>query len=201
MRRCSAPSDPTAEPLNVVISGPGGVGKGTLVERLVAADPKLWLSRSWTTRARRPAEPADAYHFVTNEEFDARISTGGFLEWVDFLDYRQGTPTPHPPEGADVVFEIDVEGARSILAQDRDTVLVFLDVPSVDEQQHRLRRRGDDDDQVRRRVAKAAEERALADELGMHIVVNDDLDRALSEVARLIEDARVTGSTATEESR
>jgi len=166
------------------------VGKGTLVSRLVDDDPRLWLSRSCTTRTRRAGEPADAYHFVTPEQFQARIDAGGFLEWVDFLDYRQGTPLPDPPRGADAVFEIDVNGARSIRAIDPDALLIFVDTPSAAEQERRLRGRGDSEHKVAQRLVKAAEERALAAELAMHVVVNDDLARACAEAAGLIAEAR-----------
>jgi guanylate kinase len=174
-----------------VISGPGGAGKGTIVARLRRLEPDIWVSRSWSTRARRPGEPADAYHFVTEDEFQALIEKGGFLEWVQFLEYRQGTPMPDPPPGADVLFEIDVNGARAVKEHYPDALLLFIDAPSREEQERRLRSRGADDDQkVRMRLAKAEGERLIADEIGMVRLVNDDLDRIIAEIRGLIAEAR-----------
>lgn len=177
-------------PPTFVISGPGGVGKGTVVERLLAEVPKLWLSRSWTTRDPRPGEAPDAYHFVTREQFLAHVEAGGFLEWVEFLDYLQGTPVPTPPDDHVVILEIDVQGAAQIKAIDPDAHLVFVDTPSVDEQERRLRERGDDDDRVAMRLDKAVEERSTANELGCTVVINDDLDDTVAELAGLIDAAR-----------
>jgi guanylate kinase len=156
----------------------------------VTLDPRLWLSRSWTTRARRPGERADAYHWVDQAAFDARIEAGGFLEWAPFLDYRQGTPIPEPPAGDDVLLEIDVQGARQVLARYPDTILVFLDAPSEAAQRARLEGRGDSPERVEQRLAIAAAEREAARELGATFVINDDLDRAVAEVASIIESAR-----------
>ena len=174
----------------IIVSGPGGVGKGTIVERLLERDPQLWLSRSWTTRPRRPSEPADAYRFVDRDAFEAAIAADGFLEWVEFLDYLQGTPVPDPPEGTDVVLEIDVRGGQQVRKLLPDAVLVFVDAPSPEHQRARLELRGDDEDTIARRMSKTASERVAADEMGYEIVVNDDLSRAVEAIESLIAEDR-----------
>lgn len=179
-----------SDQLVVVVSGPGGVGKGTLVARLLDRDHRLWLSRSWTTRARRPGESMEAYHFTNREFFDRHIEAGGFLEWVDFLDYRQGTPAVQPPPGHDLVYEIDVYGARQIRGHFPDALLVFVDAPSRQAQRARLAGRGDPPDKVEARLACADAELATARELGAEILINDDLDRALEELEALIRERR-----------
>ena len=170
----------------IIVSGPGGVGKGTIVERLMERDPKLWLSRSWTTRPRRPSEPADAYRFVDRVAFEAAIAADGFLEWVEFLDYLQGTPVPDPPEGSDVVLEIDVRGGQQVRELLSDALLIFVDAPSPEHQRARLELRGDDPETIARRMRKTASERAEALKMGYEIVVNDDLSRAVEAIESLI---------------
>jgi len=162
-------------------------GKGTVVVRLLQVVDHLWLSRSWTTRDRRPGEAPDAYNFVDRATFETHIENDGFLEWVEFLDYLQGTPVPAPPDGNDVLLEIDVQGAAQIKAMNPDAILIFLDAPSVEEQEVRLRARGDSDERVSQRLETAIAERQAATELGCLVVINDDLESTVTELAGMID--------------
>ncbi|HZT64850.1 MAG TPA: guanylate kinase [Acidimicrobiales bacterium] len=184
-----------------VVFGPGGVGKGTVVRRLVEADPQLWLSRSWTTRARRPGEDPDAYTWVTPEEFRRHIEGGGFLEWAQFLDHLYGTPFPEPPPGRDVLLEIDLQGAVQVRRRDPEAVVILLVPPSPEVQADRLRRRGDPEDQIARRLAVAEGEVGEGTRLADHVVVNDDLERAVEEVAGIIRSHRSAGPDAADRER
>lgn len=170
----------------VVVSGPGGVGKGTVVARLVADNDRYWLSKSWTTRERREGEPADAYEFVTREAFEERIAAGGFVEYAEFLGNLYGTPTPDAPDDKILIYEIDVQGARQVAVLEPDALLVFLIAPSAEEQYARLTGRGDPPEKVQARMQKAEEERGAAAELGAHTIVNDQLDRTVAELDALI---------------
>ncbi len=174
----------------IVVSGPGGVGKGTIVDALVERDPQLWLSRSWTTRERRPSESADAYVFTSSEAFEHRISDGGFLEWTEFLGNYYGTPTPDAGDDRDIVLEIEVDGAQQVKRIAPDAMLIFVLPPSRDEQERRLRGRGDLDHKVLARLKKAEEEEPIGRELADHVVVNDDLDDTIDEMLSIIENAR-----------
>lgn len=154
--------------------------------KLVSSDPDLWLSRSWTTRARRPHEPESAYVFVDRREFMDHVSKGGFLEWAEFADHLYGTPMPENAPGTDVVLEIDVQGAAQVRRQHPDALVIFLVPPSPHEQAARLRARGDDEEHVAKRLELAAQEDQIGRELADAVVVNDDLDQAVAEVARIL---------------
>lgn len=182
-------------PLVFVVFGGGGVGKGTLVQELLSRVPRLWLSRSWTTRARRPGEAADAYVFVDESTFRAHADAGGFLEWVELWQGQvSGTPWPSPPPGDDVLLEIDVRGAEKVKQQVADAILVLVVAPSREVQEARLRARGDDPAKIAHRLGLAAEEEQLGRELADHVLVNDRLERAVEELAAIVEQRRSTRS-------
>jgi guanylate kinase len=176
--------------LIIVVSGPGGVGKGTIVDALVKRDSDLWLSRSWTTRDRRPSEPDDAYVFVTTQEFEDRIAAGGFLEWTEFLGQYYGTPTPDGVDAPDIVLEIEVDGAQQVKRVHPEAVLLFVLPPSRAEQERRLRGRGDEDPKVSARLKKAEEEEPVGLRLADHVVVNDDLEDTITEMLSIINSLR-----------
>jgi guanylate kinase len=178
-----------------VVSGPGGVGKGTIVDELVVRDPRLRLSRSWTTRDQRPGEPDSAYVFTTPAEFEARAEDGGFLEWTEFLGNYYGTPVPdgrylRPEADADLVLEIEVDGAQQVKRRHPDAILIFVLPPSRDEQERRLRLRGDESDKVLARLRKAELEEPVGRALADHVVVNDDLEQTIDDLATIIESER-----------
>jgi guanylate kinase len=181
-----------ARALIFVIFGAGGVGKGTIVSRLLRLSDGLWLSRSWTTRPRRPSEPEDAYVFVPREQFRDRVAARGFVEWTEFAGngHLYGTPTLEAPAGYDVVLEIDAQGAIQVKERYPEAILIFIAAPSRAAQERRLRQRGDDEDSIERRLAIAEDEEKLGRELADFVVVNDDLERASKELAGIVEACR-----------
>ena len=165
-----------------------------MIRQLLERDERLWLSRSWTTRPRRPGESEDAYHFVDRETFLARVEAGGFLEWAAVLEDFYGTPMPHPPPGRDVVLEIDGQGARQVLARHPDAVVTLLLAPSLEAQRARLEARGDSEEHIAARIALGEREVAEGRRLASHVVVNDDLESAVEQLSAIIDAARTTSA-------
>ena len=171
----------------VVLTGPSGVGKGTVVAELRRMHPELWVSVSATTRAPRSGEVDGAhYHFWSPERFRSVLESGGFLEWAEFAGNRYGTPRAPVAErlaaGQSVLLEIELEGARQVRAAMPEAFLVFLTAPSFAVLETRLRGRGTEDEAtVARRLTRAREELAAAGEFDA-VVVNDDVGRAAREL-------------------
>ena len=176
--------------LIIVVSGPGGVGKSTIVEALVQRDDRLWLSRSWTTRERRPGEAEDAYVFVTREQFQQRIADNGFLEWTEFIGNMYGTPNPEAPAGRDIVLEIEVDGASQVKKMHPDAMLLFVLPPTREEQRARLQGRGDVEQKVEQRLRKAEDEEPIGKALADFVLINDDLNATIDEMLELINASR-----------
>lgn len=170
------------------MAGPGGVGKGTVVGRLLQRRPELRLSRSWTTRSRRPGESDDAYVFVDRPAFIAHRDAGGFLEWNELPanGHLYGTPMPDPADPGDLLLEIELNGARQVKQRFPDAVLVFVMPPSTEELEARLRGRGDDEESIARRLDLGSREMAEGPVVADHVVLNDDADRAAAQLADII---------------
>lgn len=166
-----------------VISAPSGSGKSTLVKNLMALDGNLAFATSVTTRPPRADEvDGEAYRFVTLDEFVAMRDNDALLEWAEVFGHFYGTPRSAVDDarrlGRDLLLDIDVQGAASLLEKLPDAVTIFILPPSRPELQARLERRGSDEPEViRRRLRESAREVGEYASYG-HIVVNDDLDEA-----------------------
>jgi guanylate kinase len=177
-----------------VITGPSGVGKGTLIRTLLERIPELELSVSATTRKPRPGEEDGvAYHFLTDEEFARRVELGDFVEHASYSGRRYGTLRSElerrTADGAPVVLEIEVQGARQIKQTMPEAVRIFIAPPSEDALRTRLIGRGTDDpEQIEARLETAREELLAKDEFA-HVVVNDRLEDSVERLERVVRDA------------
>jgi guanylate kinase len=176
----------------LVLAGTSGAGKGTIGARLRASDPTLHWSVSWTTRAPRSGEHDGVdYNFVTRDQFEKLRDAGGFLEWFEVYGDLKGTPLQYVRDqldaGNDVMLEVDVQGALAVKRALPEALLVFVQAPSRDEQRRRLEARGSETpESIERRLARAeAEERIGADEFDA-VVVNDEVERAVVQVAAIL---------------
>ncbi len=171
----------------IVLTGPSGVGKGTLLRSLLQRHPDLFLSISVTTRSPRPGEIDGLhYYFVDRPQFERMVAKGEMLEWAEFAGNCYGTPRS-PVEtqinqGNWVILEIELEGARQVRRNFPDAIQIFLLPPSMLELEYRIRSRGQDSEgAIERRLLRAKAEIAAANEFDVQIV-NDDLEKALTRI-------------------
>jgi len=172
-----------------VLSGPGGVGKSTITKALMD-HPDFWVSVSATTRSPRAGERDGVdYFYISEDEFNRRISANEFLEWAEFAGNKYGTPITEVHEklakGLNVILEIEIDGARQVRKSSPSAQLIFIAPPSWEELVKRLEGRGTDSDERRaERLALAQEEMAAQSEFD-YVVVNDQLDRVIVQLVSL----------------
>jgi guanylate kinase len=174
-----------------VITGPSGVGKGTLIRGLMERLPGLALSISATTRPPREGERDGVdYYFLSPEEFERHVQTGDFVEHADYAARRYGTLRSElarrMERGSAVVLEIEVQGARQVRRSVPDAVQVFIAPPSLDALRTRLIGRGTDDHEEVERRLRVAEQELEAQPEFAHVVVNDRLDEALEQLVGIV---------------
>ena len=174
-----------------IICGPSGVGKGTVVARLLASDPTLYFSVSATTRAPRAGE-ADGvhYHFLNRETFEQWINAGDFLEYAEYVGNLYGTPRLYVDrameQGRDVLLDIEIQGAEQVCRKRPETVRIYVAPPSWAELERRLVGRGTEDmEKVRSRLARGKEEFAAANDFD-YLVINDTVERAVRELRAIM---------------
>lgn len=178
--------------LLVVISGPSGVGKGTVRREFMKnEDLNRCYSVSMTSRAPRAGEREGIdYFFVTREEFEKAIEEGKLLEWTEFVGNYYGTPLAYVEklrnEGKNVLLEIEVEGARNVKEKCPDAIMIFITPPSMEELERRIRgRRTEPEEIVQQRLAKAAKEMQMLGQY-KYVVCNDDADEAAEIISVII---------------
>jgi guanylate kinase len=174
----------------VVISGPSGVGKGTIVNKILQLDKSISLSISCTTRAAREGEKDGVnYFFITKDKFLKMIEEGGFLEYSNHFENYYGTPRFFVEEklkSGDVILEIDVDGALNAKAKYPDAILIMIAPPDKNALYERLKGRGTEgDDVIARRMDRADYELSKSDKYD-YVVVNDDLDQAVKKIFDII---------------
>ena len=183
-----------------VLSGPSGVGKGSVIAEVRRAHPEVWVSVSVTTRAPRPGETDGVeYHFVDGAEFERLVRDGELLEHAEYAGNRYGTPRGPVAErtaaGVPALLEIELEGARQVRAALPEALLVFLAPPTWDELVRRLTGRGTEDPEViRRRLDTARVELAAEDEFDVTIV-NDTIKDAAARLVALMSPAPPVGAS------
>lgn len=186
-----------------VISGPSGAGKSTLVSGLLERIPELEKSVSVTTRKPRKGEKDGvSYYFVSKEEFNRKLERGEFLEWAEVHGNYYGTLSSLVNEklkrGRSVVLEIDVQGASQVKKKCPESVLIFILPPSVETLEERLKKRAtEDEESLRMRLNNALKELEEVPKYE-YIVVNDDFERALSELEKIVKGELAKGANKTE---
>ena len=179
----------------IILSGPSGVGKGT-VRMALMKNPNLHLfySVSMTTRSPRPGEVnGREYYFVSKEEFQRNIDSGNLLEWAEFVGNRYGTPKDKVEqmreEGKNVLLEIEVNGTLEVLKKCPDAISIYLMPPSFEALEARIRGRStESEDVIQMRLAKARKEMTMQDHYA-YKVYNDDIEKAAEKIAKIIEEA------------